>query len=73
MAAYQTRADLLHDDAAIPAFDKTHVGIDECKPESNVIIFDFVKALLTLFWIFLCDWDLALQNIQINECLQILR
>lgn len=38
MTGYETLADLVQHDPAVAAFDKAHIGIDEGKPEADIVI-----------------------------------
>ena len=64
--------DLIHDDAAMSTFDKAPVGVYKSKPEAQIVVLDFVEAPFAFFRLFLRDGNLALQNIQINQGLEIL-
>ena len=71
MTGDQALADLVQNDLTVAALDKAHVGIDEGKPEADIIVLDPVKAALALLRVLLGDGYLALQNIQIDQRFQI--
>lgn len=60
-------ADLVQDDAAVPAFDEAAVGVDEGKPEADIVVLDSVQTPLALFRVFLGDGDFPLQDVQADQ------
>ena len=69
---HETVADLVQDDVAVAAFDEAAVGIDEGKPEADIVILDPVQAPLALFGVLLGDGDFPLQDVQVDQGLEVL-
>ena len=73
LVAHEAVTDLRHDDLGISTFEKAHIRINESKPEFYIVICDPVKATLAFFGIVLGHRNLAFENVEVYESLQILR
>ena len=72
MVPHEALANLVHDDAPVSTFDKAHIRIHKGKPETQIIVLDFIQTLFALFRTILRHRYLPLQNIQIDQRFQIL-
>lgn len=57
---HETVADLVQDDATVAALDEAAVGVDEGKPEADIVVLDPVQAPLAFLGVLLGDGDLSL-------------
>ena len=65
--------DFLHDKVGIVHFNIGTVGIDEFKPEADIVVLDPIQAHLALFKLAFRHRHFTLQNIQVNQHIQIFR
>jgi hypothetical protein len=71
MAGDKALSDLIQHDPAVAALDEAHIGIHKGKPETDIIILDFIQSALAFFRVILRDGHLALQDVQIDQRFQI--
>ena len=71
MAGDKALSDLIQHNPAVAALDEAHIGIDKGKPETDIIVLDFIQSALAFLWVIFRDRDFTLQNIQIDQCFQI--
>ena len=71
MAGDKALSDLIQHDPAVAALDEAHIGIHKGKPETEIIVLDFIQSALAFLRVIFRDRDFTLQNIQIDQRFQI--